>query len=567
MDVEASTSENLPNARWEGLIDGDYDRAVIRIATLAHEKINYLLFASVELLPPEVPSPPKAGLSKNCGEDRFYFTRDVLPTADALAWYEGCQMNNPQKHPTANTTVLLGSMAPEPPVRRFVLRDDIPFSPVWHGIPRIHRLVDMDERATPIAELLANMVRLKRYKSVREWLFQQLHFDILAHDDWLGCVGLIAPNPLFGSSNIRISSRSGDAETVTVTARPRRGARLDGVKVVFEERRVSGAGYRAEVAVDPFGIASAAIAGGVVEVGHQIICGKRGLLHDAAPGWFFRSIITQTNFPVGSRVANPLRRRRSGASEPLTNPVWSASPPIAGSGPVSAVMRLEQLQRLRLDRFGEFRPLRVQKDDAGFRLFGPEREEALLFIRRLITRARRRVFLVDPYLVAADLQEFAYAAEQQGVAIAALISPPPRYYSGIGETDAQMTKGDELTSEINSMRQPSSGFGDIDIRVTIKRGVHDRFLCIDDELWHCGHSFNGVGTGDVSAMSRVPRPAEPLALLDGIFAAGVPFETWWANRPPRPAPTLRQNIASLLRTVAAKIEGPSPNRKPDDTND
>lgn len=543
---------------WAGLIDGDYDRGVVRIATLTRDRTNYLLFASVELLPPEIPSPPNGAQAMNCDPGRLYVSRNVLPLSAALDWYQACWNAPTQAHPGAPVEISLGILSPEPPVRRLVLRDDVPFSPAWHVMPRLHRLVSMQPLPAPIVEMTEGMTSVERYRRARSWLLERLHFDLLAHDDWLGGIGLVAPNPLLGSSRTRISTRGNGAETVTVAGRPRRGATLDGLKIVFHERRVAGTGIHAEHVTDAFGAASALITGGVEELGHRIVCPRRGLLHDEPPGWFFRSFSMQTNVPVGERIANPMRRRRSTVAEPLVTSVWrppEVQQPVVTTSPV---MRLEQLQRLRQDRFGEYRPLQARGDRDDVRAFENEREEAVLFIRRLVARARRRILLVDPYLVAADLQEFTYAAEQQGVEIQGLISPPKRYYTrASSEAGATMLNGEELAAQIVAMREPALGFGKIDVRATTQRGLHDRFLCVDDDLWHCGHSFNGVGTGDVSVMSRVTRPAELLTLLDEIFSAAGSFEDWWARRPQLRPRTIRDGVADLLRRAASAIGGSS----------
>lgn len=120
-----------------------------------------------------------------------------------------------------------------------------------------------------------------------------------------------------------------------------------------------------------------------------------------------------------------------------------------------------------------------------------------------------------------------------------------------------MLTGEELVAQIVAMREPALGFGKIDVRATTQRGLHDRFLCVDDDLWHCGHSFNGVGTGDVSVMSRVTKPGELLMLLDEIFSAAGSFEDWWTRRSqPRPR-TIRDRVADMLRRAASAIGGSS----------
>ena len=59
----------------------------------------------------------------------------------------------------------------------------------------------------PIVEMAEGMTSVERYRRARSWLLERLHFDLLAHDDWLGGIRLVAPNPLLGSSRTRISAR------------------------------------------------------------------------------------------------------------------------------------------------------------------------------------------------------------------------------------------------------------------------------------------------------------------------------------------------------------------------
>ena len=57
-------------------------------------------------------------------------------------------------------------------------------------------------------------------------------------------------------------------------------------------------------------------------------------------------------------------------------------------------------------------------------------------------------------------------------------------------------------------RDPAQEFGDIDIRVSRISRLHDRFLQVDDVVWHSGHSFNQMGKGEISLMTLVAEPAE-----------------------------------------------------------
>ncbi|MDT4865413.1 hypothetical protein FQZ97_1002130 [compost metagenome] len=170
---------------------------------------------------------------------------------------------------------------------------------------------------------------------------------------------------------------------------------------------------------------------------------------------------------------------------------------------------------------------------------------------------------MDPYLDADDLQEFATAASYQGVAIRGLINPRPgrnRRADANGDLF-----GDQMLEKIEALRDPAQEFGDIDIRVSKVRRLHDRFLQVDDVVWHSGHSFNQMGKGEISLMTLVAEPAETREVLAEAFAEAEPFESHWANRPILHW-SLRQAAGYQLRRLAKWIERPR-NAQPQDTAD
>jgi hypothetical protein len=122
-----------------------------------------------------------------------------------------------------------------------------------------------------------------------------------------------------------------------------------------------------------------------------------------------------------------------------------------------------------------------------------------------------------------------------------------------------------MLHKIQELRSPAQELGDIDIRVSKFRRLHDRFLQIDDVVWHSGHSFNRMGKGQISLMTLVAEPAESREVLEEAFAEAEPFETYWNNRPIPPW-SLRQEIGHLLRRLAKWIEQPraSPLQDSDD---
>lgn len=553
-----------PVARgWPALVEDDYSVGVIRLVTLIRARVNYLLFASVELLPAEMPappSPPNGGWSQNFGAVRVCVGRSVLPVRDAIAWYEALKQGRAVV-PGSDFPVTATRLAPEPNSNGFtVMSDPPPFSPAWHGRPRLHRLVPMETLAEPVEAMRNGATEVETFIRAREWLRQRVHFDLLAYDDWLGSGVLIAPNPLLRYCGARIVDRPASGETIEVGGTPRRSANLSTLKLTIEEFRAGARAWRAQGCPNVLGRFRASAPSEVSTVSYDVTCSVRGCLDHQAPSFFFRSVSVGHAVQGSSRDVAPPRRMPSAKSRSV-----SVLPrPASAEPPRTALRRLEELQRARAERIGDLRPAESPLSRHFVRLHENDRAGTVRWICELIASARSQILFVDPYLDADDLQEFATAASYQGVAIRGLINPRP------GRSRRTDTKGDlfgdQMLAKITALRDPAQEFGDIDIRVSKVRRLHDRFLQVDDVVWHSGHSFNRMGNGEISLMTLVAEPAETRDVLAKAFAEAEPFETYWTKRPIPPW-SLRQTASHQLRRLAQWIERPRHAQPQDDGDD
>ena len=548
------------------LVPGDYDFGVIRLVTLVRDQTSHLLFASVELLPAEMPVPPdpkNGGWWSNFGADRLCVSRTALPLADALAWYETLKQGQavvPGKT-FRITSVPLGA---EPDYDGFtVLVEPPPFSPSWHGRPRLHRLVPMVELAGAVQALRDGSINGEAQGRARVWLREHLHFDLLAYDDWLGSGVLIAPNPLLRTFGTRIVDRTATYETLELGGTPRRGANVSSLRMVVEEVRAGAPAWRAEGLPNALGRFRAPALAQVAMVREELFCPLRGVLDREPPAAFFRSVSVSSVRAVEARTRHvdpPARAPGTGARKVHVRPPPTQPP----EPPATPLRQLERLQQARAERQGALRPAEAPQGPPGVRLFEHNREETVAWICGLIAQARTQVLLVDPYLDADDLQQFATATQYQGVAIRGLVNPRPRRHRHLDPNGESF--GELMLKKIEAFREPTQEFGEIDIRVSKARRLHDRFLQIDDVVWHAGHSFNNVARGEISLMTRVAQPSELKQALAEAFVDAEPFETWWANRPPA-VWSLRQEAAHQIRRLANWIERPRKGPKRGDTDD
>ncbi len=168
-----------------------------------------------------------------------------------------------------------------------------------------------------------------------------------------------------------------------------------------------------------------------------------------------------------------------------------------------------------------------------------------------LTAKATRVMLVDPYLEAIDLEEFGTATEEQGVRIEAVTESRATYMTAAPDDQPGERRGDLFVGQIERMREPSSGFGTINVRVLPPALLHDRFLVVDDAVWHLGHSFNGVGYGRLSCIAPLEPAADALQVLEPLFQSAEPFEKWWSGVPvPQPAGLFDRLIARARQTSA-----------------
>jgi hypothetical protein len=61
------------------------------------------------------------------------------------------------------------------------------------------------------------------------------------------------------------------------------------------------------------------------------------------------------------------------------------------------------------------------------------------------------------------------------------------------------------------------------------RVYHDRFLVVDDAVWHFGHSFNQIGDASVSMAIRLSHPDEIRTLICEDVGNAAPFLATWPS--------------------------------------
>jgi hypothetical protein len=158
----------------------------------------------------------------------------VKPLPDALSWYQSA-LHGSVMVPgiPVDVPVTTLPLASEPALGRLVAGGEMPFALRWHAGPRIHHLVPMDSPPAAIA-WLGPEGRTDERRRAREWLAEMLGFDLLAYDEFLFGLVLVAPNPVARSiSQYLAGDLPSGGERLGVAVRARQGMSLADLHVRF----------------------------------------------------------------------------------------------------------------------------------------------------------------------------------------------------------------------------------------------------------------------------------------------------------------------------------------------
>jgi hypothetical protein len=527
---------------WADNITADYHAAALRLVTLTEGGVQHLLFASIELYPHEIAPPPPAveRQRKNCDDATLSVGIAVTSVADALAWYESALAGS-MKVPGLPRDVAIATspFLPEPIPGRLLISNEVPCALAWHGGVRIHRLVPAEDFPEPIAGL-SSAKESEKQTNIRGWLADRIGFDLLVHDDFLGGVVLLAPNPVARGVTTYIKETLPDgSERLGVKAFLREGVDVSTLHVRLREERPGGASIL-ESGLDQFAMTEFIIPEQTHRLGMEFVCDKRGVLSIQTPAYFFRSahVSSQSMVPQGE-IEVPARRKGAAAK---ANRLVSMRPERGRrdlqASITSGAVRLNSLQTRREARTGYSRPDGYfQSGNQDERIFLDNRLQATSFIQGLVRRARERVTFVDPYFDHIDVREFAVVTMYDSVSVSVLTGRGDNLFSKrTGSDSPESFLGDAFAADLEKLNAELEAVGRKMPEIllmggTVARTYHDRFLVVDDVVWHFGHSFNQIGGPDLSVATRLLHPEEMGALISEDILNASSFLTTW--------PTLR----------------------------
>lgn len=528
--TEPTSGGSKLDCAWPMLLD-DYPEALVRVASLRADTEQHLLFGWIELYPFDMVAPNSWVAGEKPwsvpGKSRWScaYSASKVSTTDALRWYGGATRSVVNIALTAPKPVLGRAVefAPEPAFGRFAVGAAAPFTFQWHDGPRIHRLVPLRKPPRAVWEL-------GKSEPTRRWLMDNLGFDPFSFDEWLGSVAMVAPDPLCASVSVfprqrtpegtetlslqivprRSASRTADLSTVTLHV----GERRLGAWTSMESFAAAGSPHRTITFPQPTG-----------DIGHALVCATRGLLRVVEPNPWLRQVHLNTTVGAGkASIEVPSGGRRKPAQQYEVTLRTSENTSIVGEP-------IDDRARDRLNYLLSRREKRESLAGARQYIFGvhssafPSQAEieaskakAQSIVVDLVARARRRLIFVDPFFGLREMRLFALRNANEAVT--------PRILTGllalktnIGPTSGfQVQLGLALAGDLKGLREH---YGSRTPLVRVMPGadvsyIHDRYLLVDDEVWHCGPSFNELGER-LGLIVRLPNPLEVRRMVGRVW--------------------------------------------------
>ncbi len=548
---EAGSARQSPT--WPKILT-DYHGALVRLATMRAAKKQYLLWGYIELFPRDIPIPerfwagnwtvPNAG-----GNVTLAASATPMSIVDALAWYKEASRGRVIIPLTSPPIELLASpFGVEPALGRFCVGHTVPFSAQWHGGPRVHRLVPMEDPADEIQKLGSSA-------AAREWLAENAGFDLFEYEEWLASLSLIAPDPLLaGVGHFTLGRETDGSERVVLQAHRRHYEEYpevdaDALKLIILERRPAGWTEILPASFDNDGFAIREYPEPVSQIGFAISCPVRGLLRMVPP----TNRIGQFDVKLGLAnaaldVEVPAGGRRKPASRYTTIRVTEAGGVHVGEAlPSSGAIRIVELQEVRKDR--------IQRQSAPQRLFGTHeadkdelteedlvrmRSAAESYVADLVAGAQNRVIFVDPDFGVRELQNYALRVMRDRVGVTILTGAPNMSIaSKVDSADETSPEEQKKSSEpvgvlmMEQLQLIQDRLGPGTPKVLVMPGskkplFHDRFLVIDDVVWAAGPSFNELGER-IGLISRVHEPRIVIAAIERALDRSKPLADWIAD--------------------------------------
>lgn len=505
----------MPTSRSLDDLAEDYESAELTVLSIFDKptKRNDLLFAVVELIPPEQPpscmelpghnAKVGAASEKLSRDQTLYAARVPVDTVAALAFYRGS--GRVRTLTLLDRNVGLEAMEPpplvvEPPDECAVLVDSNgrgTYSAVLPARPVGVRVCSRFRSGPSLLDRFGG----KQKDTIARFGQKTLGIDLVRFSEHLGAIHLAMPNPLLRGWSERLGA---DSRSILVDFYERRGKTIVGSWLQLTDHRPGGLGFDRLIEVtSPHMLVPVDCDPAQLETR---IRNKHGELIEHCQAAFLRSFKFSMGLNTHTRRVQPPTRRPGESSEKVS--VYSWEDHITQVGPPATDVSASLLEaRARRDEEQSEREQRFWFFDGD----PTSRSRARAVVRELIGAARARCLLCDPYLDADDVLEYVTFARTARLEIRLLASA-----AELRRKDAAgQARGLTLDAKLRALVASDKSLH-LACRVLSGRDaspVHDRFLLLDDRVFILGASLNEFGAR-MTTLSRVPNPRPVIAALE-----------------------------------------------------
>lgn len=156
-----------------------------------------------------------------------------------------------------------------------------------------------------------------------------------------------------------------------------------------------------------------------------------------------------------------------------------------------------------------------------------EKEEnikrAVRFVRNILSRAKQKCMVADPYFNFKSLSQFIFSMPQSQVLVRVLGSKE-HLNTDFEDPEIAANKQEEIEKIRNGISSYTKAYPSFDVQFKLLKGkkspLHDRYIIVDDDVWMLGTSFNEIGVR-ASSIIKLPK-----ASAQRISAK---LESWWTE--------------------------------------
>lgn len=452
-----------------------------------------MIFACVELLAQEIPAPETKLLldaEKRRSSGRCVWLGQVkMPASEALQWYTHAIEGDWTVPPELAIRIREGESPRYRPLGEGLLEPAWPSLNLLRSTPANLSFIPIDLECPRVHHRLTRAPASESWtpedrRDVSEILRSMLHVSLINFPSLWGSAHLVAHNPVLRSVGLRIVARE-SSEDLAVTLIPRRSASLAELSVSVWELRNEAAQHLASFrGRSPVTLLS--LTGEREAVALSVDSDIHGRIYDSNPVHFIKSIHLGMQV-TGSRREVTVDRGSKGKHTFHVSTFSDGGNTVIGtSRPLNALMKMS--------REAEAQKAREALTAREEVWFDGDWDDAQDTLRSLVSRARRRVTLVDYFFSDQDVGLLIPAVASLDVEIRVLTSKEGLKRVGAGK-DGFRAMAEKLERTVGSM-VAKLRMQSVQVRYMTgtKAPIHDRFLVVDDRVYLLGSSLNEYGS-------------------------------------------------------------------------